>query len=749
MITNDFMSLLQEQKVVIPQIQRDYAQGRTTDEVSRIRERFLTKLCAVLQDSYQGEPLKLDFIYGYTTKDESAAGKTHTIFKPLDGQQRLTTLFLLHWFVGVKEGRDEDEIKLFSNFSYATRAKSRSFCEELVRFRPQLDGVDSVKKQIEDQPWFFLSWASDPTISGMLVMLDSIESIYRENNLQNVWSKLTGENPSVIFYLLNMDDLGLPEDLYIKMNSRGKPLTQFEHFKAQFSRIIPSELSAEFNAKIDKEWSDLFWDIHKTDNDDRDDLALRVDNAFLNFYNYITDHIIATKGINVENAYWLKVAESVYSTKDHVLFLFKCLNTFVTQQKDKSAYFSELLYIDKNEFSAEKTRLFFNNSQVDLFQKCAKVYRQGEGRNPFSIGEQLLLYACMINLQEELEQFQESLRKIRNLIASSEDQIRKEYLGILYNDVNDIIHNRTLSEQSRFSKHQIKEESLKQKLLANHGEMKEAIYKVEDHDLLRGSISILGVKESITDIAERFHATFNESSCDYFKISLELLSIGDYSQGYGGGGRRRLGNGNAATWRELFTPSEKRSGFDKTQSVLIEYLKKNNGTFNDTHSSSISPESTGLDWRYYYRKYESFRKWNGQSTDGFYHWKDFENKPFECFMMFRSQFNGRHWNPFLLEISSQNSNCSLENYGNNLKFRLGQTLFVVSMDNSQFKFTALDEDAESNDCLNKCVAQGILAGGGILLVEQVNDLEDRVDRIELCLKVLKKIEELVTEEVSL
>ncbi len=163
MITKDFMSLLREQKVVIPQIQRDYAQGRTTDEVTRIRDRFLDKLCEVLQDSYQGEPLKLDFIYGYITKDESDAGKTHTIFKPLDGQQRLTTLFLLHWFVAVKEGRAEDEINLFSNFSYATRAKSRSFCEKLVRFRPQFDSVDSVKKQIKDQPWFFLSWASDPT----------------------------------------------------------------------------------------------------------------------------------------------------------------------------------------------------------------------------------------------------------------------------------------------------------------------------------------------------------------------------------------------------------------------------------------------------------------------------------------------------------------------------------------------------------------------------------------------------------
>ena len=748
MIKNDFMKLLREKKVVIPQIQRDYAQGRTTAEVSRIRERFLDKLCAVLQDSYQGEPLKLDFIYGYTTKDESDAGKTHTIFKPLDGQQRLTTLFLLHWFVAVKEGRADDEINLFSNFSYATRAKSRSFCEEIVRFRPQIDSVDSVKKQIEDQPWFFLSWTSDPTISGMLVMLDSIETKFKEKNLQNVWAKLTGENPSVIFYLLNMDDLGLPEDLYIKMNSRGKPLTQFEHFKAQFSRIIPSELSDEFNTKIDKDWSDLFWDIYKEDSDVGDDLAVKVDSSFLNFYNYITDYIIATNYLHLEGRYWLEIAALVYSKKENVLFLFKCLDTFVTQQKDKPAYFDQLFYINKDEFSPDKVRVFFNSPQANLFQKCARVYRQVERRNPFSIGEQLLLYACIISLQENLKIFPENLRMIRNLIASSEDQLRKEYLGILFNDVNDIIHNRSLSEESRFSNHQIKEEALKKQLLETHGDMKDAIYKIEDHDLLRGSISILGINGSIAKISQRFNETFAESSCDYYSISLNMLSIGDYSQSYGGG-RRRLGNGNASTWRELFTPSEKRTGFDRTQKVLFEYLMKESIKKIDNCLNPANTESIVYDWRYYYCEYGSFRKWNGQPTDGFYHWKDFEHKPFECFMMFKSQFKGRHWNPFLLEISVQNSNCSLENYGNNLHFRLGKILFIVSMENSRFKYTALEEDFESSELLKKCIEQKILADEGVLPIVQINDFEDKCDRVQVCLKGLKKIEELVNKKRNL
>jgi len=741
MITKDFMSLLGEQKVVIPKIQRDYAQGRTNDEVARIRERFLDKLCAALQDSYQGEPLKLDFIYGYTTTDESESGKAHTIFKPLDGQQRLTTLFLLYWFVAVREDRTEDEINLFSNFSYATRAKSRSFCEKLVRFRPHFDSAASIRKQIEDQSWFFLSWASDPTISGMLVMLDCIESKFKENNLKNVWPKLIGENSSIVFYLLYMDDLGLPEDLYIKMNSRGKPLTQFEHFKAQFSRIIPSELSDEFNTKIDKEWSDLFWTIYK---DDSEDLAHKVDSSFLNFYNYITYIIIATKGIDLTNTYWLVVAECVYSNKENVLFLFKCLDTFVIQQINNPTYFDKLFYIHKGGFTSDKVRLFFNKPQINIFQKCARGYNQDKQRNPFSIGEQLLLYACMINLQKDLERFPENLRKVRNLIVSSEDQMRKEYLGILFKNVHDIVHNQPLGGGSKFSKRQIKEETLKQSFIQKYSDKRDAIHRVEDHDLLRGSISILGINESITDIAESFHASFSESTCNYYSISLNMLVIEDYSQGYGGG-RRRLGNGNALTWRELFTPSDKRTGFEKTRKVLIEFLSK---TSEGDHIDTVSQEGAGIDWRYYYRKYKNFRKWGKKPTEGFYYWKDFKHKPFECFMMNKSQFNGRHWNPFLLEISSLNNNYSIANYGDNLHVRFGQVMLIVEMSNDRFTFSVLEEDVESNDWLKKFIEQGVLTGKGVLLIEQINDLLDKSDRIEQCLMVLKKMEELVsTKEI--
>ena len=93
-----FWQLLNGNKVVIPIIQRDYAQGRIGKE--HVREKFLTQIKAALEDPEKSG--ELDFVYGTTKKD---------VFYPLDGQQRLTTLWLLHWFVASKAGKLDEAKK--------------------------------------------------------------------------------------------------------------------------------------------------------------------------------------------------------------------------------------------------------------------------------------------------------------------------------------------------------------------------------------------------------------------------------------------------------------------------------------------------------------------------------------------------------------------------------------------------------------------------------------------------------------
>jgi uncharacterized protein with ParB-like and HNH nuclease domain len=90
-----FFQLIQEYHIQIPIIQRDYAQGRIT--AHEIRDSFLDALLAYLEENKKHRDL--DFVYGNQSNE---AIDDETKFIPLDGQQRLTTLFLLHWYLAIK-----------------------------------------------------------------------------------------------------------------------------------------------------------------------------------------------------------------------------------------------------------------------------------------------------------------------------------------------------------------------------------------------------------------------------------------------------------------------------------------------------------------------------------------------------------------------------------------------------------------------------------------------------------------------
>ena len=148
--------------IEIPLIQRDYAQGRQGSMVERIRAIFLNVLHRAVTT---GEGTNLDFIYG------DVANGT---FRPLDGQQQLTTLFLLHWYLAFR-AEQITEMHAWKNFSYATRASARLFCERLAKSQPPC-AVKDLSIWIVDQSWYLYTWRHDPTIQSMLVMLDAIHA---------------------------------------------------------------------------------------------------------------------------------------------------------------------------------------------------------------------------------------------------------------------------------------------------------------------------------------------------------------------------------------------------------------------------------------------------------------------------------------------------------------------------------------------------------------------------------------------
>ena len=165
-----FWNFLKNNQIEIPIIQRDYAQGRIGKE--KLREGFLTSLKQALDGNLpHGEKvLKLDFVYGATEKG---------CMLPLDGQQRLTTLWLMHWYIALRSGNFTDACNSLLKFTYKTRITSRDFCEKLCtpslfeRFKPEEQGVTDY---ITKQTWFFCAWKQDPTVKSMLTMLQGTKT---------------------------------------------------------------------------------------------------------------------------------------------------------------------------------------------------------------------------------------------------------------------------------------------------------------------------------------------------------------------------------------------------------------------------------------------------------------------------------------------------------------------------------------------------------------------------------------------
>ncbi|MDR0846296.1 MAG: DUF262 domain-containing protein [Lactobacillales bacterium] len=244
--------LLIDFKVEIPAIQRDFAFGRK--EAKQKRESFVENLLKGLLDD---KGLHLDFVYG-----QEADG----IMVMLDGQQRITTL----WLIAVYMDRtglghaDTSFSNILSRFSYDTRTSSKEFCNALLVEswdERLLDRDLSVKYQdvFFEQKWFFNSWRFDPTITGMVAMLHTIHEIFRHE--QNEYSKIEISHLNrITFSFLPIEDLGQSEELYLKMNARGKALNDWDNYKA---KLFENADSKQFKKEVDGELLDYFWKINK------------------------------------------------------------------------------------------------------------------------------------------------------------------------------------------------------------------------------------------------------------------------------------------------------------------------------------------------------------------------------------------------------------------------------------------------------------------------------------------------------
>lgn len=634
--------------IEIPIIQRDYAQGREKEE--KKRNRFLKALLRAV-NSEKG--ITLDFVYGSVIDKKLV---------PLDGQQRLTTLFLLHWYAAKRENIPAGQWEVLKKFSYATRPSARRFCEQLLVFVPDFDTEKSLSEQICNEAWFPMAWNDDPTVEGMLRMLDAIHHTFAGTT--HLWKTLT-EDRKITFYFKKLEDMDITDDIYIKMNSRGKPLTDFEHFKAEFTEAIRETIGNDtISHKIDVAWTNMLWPYRSSNN--------IIDEQFLNYFHFLTDIIrIKSDDDMGSKKDYFDMIPFYKGNNNNVTFLEKAFDLWEGVNIDE--VFNA--YLSGEDYETGKVKVY--DRQTNLFKDCCENYTGVGVRGSFGFNKMLILYAFIVWKTKATSitdsDFARCIRIIRNLVWNSTDEIRLERMKNLLEEVEEIVINAFLTEESNgFNIRQKREEIEKIDWCNKNPNLTEKLFELEDHWTLYGCIAAVGLENSQN--FDAFRALFDN---DLLLVSKTLLSYSDYSQTYTDKRYRFIANHNYRNWQEMLHPSKQRKEFEKTKDTIALLL----GTLKSLTAADLEKQiqtylkdvKTLKDWRYYFIKYSSILSY---AENGMYYQEEEWQQRYNIEVLRKNSFRGFHWDAILIAIYEETENGELtpDNWGGIFTLKNGMTL---------------------------------------------------------------------------
>lgn len=574
---------LVKDKITIPTLQRDYIYGAGTEKTEEVLNNMLSTFEQALKT---GQEETLDFVYGSQSKAKE--------FMPLDGQQRLTTLYLLHYYAALKYKfkNDEEEKKAFdalSCFSYATRNSTIAFCNhlligkhnELKLLIEQSKDDNVISSYLCDLDDFRGTFFTDPSVMSMLVVLDRIHQKFK--NVEKLWEQLTATDCPINFYELDFGIFDLSDDLYNKMNSRGKPLTDFEIFKAKMHKQIKR------------------WDASKADS-----IALKVDTNWMQYIWETLDHTLELKLVDPAFMWFLK---NLFRCFDYIagynLLRYKKLDDACLFTNMKSVWRVKAM---ENVFEtlSKKSSQIPSEIKTDYVLFTRQCIKEDLPNN-----RMLLLYSIYLGLFYGLvhDEFYFRYRHVRNLINNSSDSIREDFMPELLGDVTHVMQGKILRiAVKKMNDNSWKEEQEKER----HRSAWEQFFKYEDINEINGSINAFAIGLNATntltlgdtDFVNKLEARM-EKAAHFFNTNMEeyrrrsaLLSLGCYAMAKFNSPAYRYFGVIKGSWQN-FTGYHR---YDERHHIMevidkIQLSRDVHTMVNDV--SQTQPEN----WRYYAIKY--------------------------------------------------------------------------------------------------------------------------------------------------
>ena len=469
-----FWSLLNKfTKIEIPIIQRDYAQGRPSE--GKIRNKLVNHIADALKN---GCPIELDFVYGMITENERTS---QSLFIPIDGQQRLTTLFLLHWYAAWREGKLDVAKETLLHFTYETRPSAHSFlefiCKETI---PQT--ISSFEDYfVHEARWFDNTWMLDPSVEAFVIMLDCIHDNEIIHSSSNLFTTLTTTD-IVSFYFLPLEEFGLSEEIYTRMNARGKQLTPFEKFKSKLFAAIDYDvdLKNEVSEKIEYAWVDNLWPY-------REEQIYTIDKYFMNLLRFVALVTFYERNLGEKR----KKANIDLDDEDQLVSVFDD----VSSVKFLINVFDLLPRLNK---SAGSVMLYpWTNDSIGTIGRMLKDVVLNNAHD--DITTVLLLYSALQYMIKHKDDsgMKDYLTVVRNMLVNTKDKSQREWprlLPVLKNLASDNIYELLLNPDLRIEviySEQQKEETRKAKLISINSRFKALLQKIENNVHFKGNINSL------------------------------------------------------------------------------------------------------------------------------------------------------------------------------------------------------------------------------------------------------------------
>ncbi len=564
-----FWELISDKKmnsITIPQIQRDYVQGRSDDKVTYSRETLLDDM---KKSIINNEPLDLNFVYGI---------ENNSIFVPIDGQQRLTTLLVLHIYAFSKDNLLGD-LKLLSNkFNYKTRISTGRFIlcliDNLKKYFSERK-YEKISDFITDSEWYSQQWERDPSVKSFIIVLDDIHA--RFSDVNNLSAILKSDSCPLFFMSLKMNDVGKTNDLYIKMNSRGKPLTEFENFKSflyDYLETVKYDEIDDFKKKLENQWVSFIWELVDSPEKNCDIRMMKLlDLIIKNRLNSNDSYKAGSKKelfekLNASTFYNFSlyeklvdkvVIEDIHKTFNFILNYCDYINN---PTPNIPKWLNKLLNEEFNPGHQEKARLALvtkyavsvdeNSWNVDLFNDW------------YRIGNNLIK-----NTPIDVE-----LRAIDALksIYSIESRYCNDPIGSFANYISGIAF---------FDDKQLKEEKLKCQLIIGNGNWKDAIISAENNLYFKSEINFA---LKLCDVFDASNNNLTITKIDDFKSNLKIINY----------------------IFDEYADDHLRVGGDLFRSALITFGDYKIAVNQDTYTYCFETKKRYYDWRRMLRENTSF-----------------------------------------------------------------------------------------------------------------------------------------------